>query len=72
MERAPFDSPEAETEIVSGVLVEYSGRLLAFFKWQWIVKWFLLSRFSRCFSAVCDGHCLVDFLLYIVKTLAFF
>lgn len=29
--RAPFDAPEAETEIVGGPFVEYGGRLLAFY-----------------------------------------
>jgi NADH-quinone oxidoreductase subunit H len=32
LELPPFDSPEAETEIVSGALTEYSGRGLALFK----------------------------------------
>jgi NADH-quinone oxidoreductase subunit H len=31
LELPPFDSPEAETEIVGGALVEYSGRGLALF-----------------------------------------
>lgn len=32
LEKAPFDLPEAETELAGGALVEYSGRLLALFR----------------------------------------
>ncbi|NVN93069.1 MAG: NADH-quinone oxidoreductase subunit H [Desulfuromonadales bacterium] len=32
LEKVPFDIPEAETEIVSGVFTEYGGRFLAFFR----------------------------------------
>ncbi|HOJ40334.1 MAG TPA: NADH-quinone oxidoreductase subunit H [bacterium] len=36
----PFDVSEAETEIASGLLIEYSGWLLALFK---LMKWMLLA-----------------------------
>lgn len=32
LERAPFDIPDAETEIVGGTFTEYSGRLLGMFR----------------------------------------
>jgi NADH-quinone oxidoreductase subunit H len=32
LEKVPFDTPEAETEIGAGYLTEYSGRLLAFMR----------------------------------------
>ncbi|MDP4132519.1 MAG: NADH-quinone oxidoreductase subunit H [Bacillota bacterium] len=70
LERAPFDSPEAETEIVSGALVEYSGRLLAFFKLAHNCELlFVISLFSAIYLPFMTGIIWVDFILYIVKTL---
>ena len=34
----PFDVAEAETEILEGPLVEYSGRLFGIFKWAMLIK----------------------------------
>lgn len=71
LERAPFDSPEAETEIVSGALVEYSGKLLAVFKMSMDCELVLMvSLISAIFLPFMTGIVILDFILYFVKTLA--
>ncbi|HAZ18982.1 MAG TPA: NADH-quinone oxidoreductase subunit H [Clostridiales bacterium] len=70
LERAPFDSPEAETEVVSGALVEYSGRLLAFFNMAHSCELVLVvSLFAAIYLPFMTGIIWLDFLLYFVKTL---
>lgn len=70
MERAPFDSPEAETEIVSGALVEYGGRLLAYFRLASNCELVLiLSLFSAIYLPFMTGMLWLDVILYFVKTL---
>lgn len=71
LERTPFDAPEAETEIVSGPLVEYGGRYLAVFKLSKDCETVtLVSAFAAIFLPFITGTDWVDFILYIVKTLA--
>ncbi|NJP40095.1 NADH-quinone oxidoreductase subunit H [Oscillospiraceae bacterium HV4-5-C5C] len=71
LERTPFDAPEAETEIVSGPLVEYGGRYLAFFTFSKDCELVVvLSLFTAMFLPFSTGIAGADFLLYIVKTLA--
>jgi NADH-quinone oxidoreductase subunit H len=71
LERAPFDSPEAETEIVSGALVEYSGKLLAIFKMSVDCELVLVaSLVSAIFLPFMTGIAILDFVLYFVKTIA--
>lgn len=69
LERAPFDSPEAETEVVSGTLVEYSGKLLAIFKMSMSCELVLVSSLvSAIFLPFMTGIVILDFMLYFVKT----
>jgi len=71
LERPPFDAPEAETEIVGGALVEYSGRYLAIFRMaadsELIV---VVSLLAALFLPFITGIAWIDFILYIVKILA--
>lgn len=69
LERVPFDTPEADTEIVSGPLVEYSGRLLALFRIAVDCELVLLaSLISAIFLPFMTGNTLLDFVLYLFKT----
>jgi len=71
LERAPFDSPEAETEIVSGALVEYSGKLLALFRMSMDCELVVMaSLISAIFLPFMTGIVILDFILYFAKTLA--
>ena len=71
LERSPFDAPEAETEIVGGALVEYSGRYLAFFRATAITELAAVaSVISALFLPFLTGNTWLDFALYLVKTLA--
>ncbi|NMD42612.1 MAG: NADH-quinone oxidoreductase subunit H [Firmicutes bacterium] len=71
LERVPFDTPEADTEIVSGPLVEYSGRLLALFRIAVDCELVLVaSLVSAIFLPFMSGSPLLDFVLYLLKTIA--
>lgn len=71
LSRVPFDSPEAETEIVTGPFVEYNGRLLAFFRLSVNSETVaLMSLVSAIFLPFMTGITAVDIVLYFVKTLA--
>lgn len=71
LERAPFDSPEAETEVVSGAFVEYSGKLLAIFRMSMDCELVLMaSLISAIFLPFLTGIVILDFVLYFVKTIA--
>lgn len=71
LERVPFDIPEAETEIVAGPFVEYSGRLYAIFRMtvdiEMIVAAALLAAvFIPVYAA---ANPVLGFVVFIIKTL---
>lgn len=69
LDRVPFDQSEAETEVVSGVYVEYSGRFLAFFRMTADCETVLmLSVVAAIFFPFYTGVAWADTLLYFVKT----
>jgi formate hydrogenlyase subunit 4 len=51
--RAPFDTTEAETEIMEGPLIEYSGPKLALFKYAHSIKLFV---YAGLFTAIFVPH----------------
>lgn len=70
LERVPFDTPEAETEIVGGPLVEYSGRLYAIFRMALDSELLVVcSLLAAIFLPFFTGNVFADFALYIAKTL---
>ncbi len=69
LELPPFDAPEAETEIVSGALTEYSGRGLALFRIGKDVELVIgLTLISAFFLGGLGGP--LGILWFVLKTLA--
>jgi NADH-quinone oxidoreductase subunit H len=70
LEKAPFDIPEAETEVVAGVFVEYSGRLLAFLRLALSIE--LVAGASLLVAVFIPFGMtmgpIAGFILYLVKT----
>lgn len=78
LSRIPFDTPEAETELAGGIMVEYSGRNLALFNLSLAVKTIVMATliialfFPYSISGLLGlgsgffGR-IVDFLFFLVK-----
>ncbi len=54
LSKIPFDSPEAETELAGGILVEYSGRNLGLFTLSQAVKTVAMSAFGIILLLPCN------------------
>lgn len=71
LQRAPFDLAEAETEIMGGPLLEYSGPKLALLKWAHMIRTLLYSAlFVDLFVPwIYDLQAIVAFVVFWVLTL---
>ena len=70
LERVPFDIPEAETEIVSGNFVEYSGRLFAIFRMAIDCELVVVSSLvASIFLPFHPEAVWLGFIAYVIKTL---
>jgi NADH-quinone oxidoreductase subunit H len=71
LERSPFDAPEAETEVVSGALVEYSGKLFAILRLSVDCELVVIaSLLSAIFMPFMTNIPMIDIVLYFIKTIA--
>ncbi|UWG96493.1 NADH-quinone oxidoreductase subunit H [Dehalobacter sp. DCM] len=71
MAKIPFDLAEAETEIMEGPFIEYSGRRLALFKWAFFAKQVIfVSLFAQiCLPWLQTGNAFLDIVLNLLKVL---
>jgi len=70
LERVPFDTPDAETEIVSGAFTEYGGRMLAIFQLAIGVETVvLLTIVADVFLPFFSAVPVIGFVIFLVKTL---
>ena len=70
LERVPFDTPEAETEIVAGAFTEYTGRPYALFRLAIDMEMVVLPAiFAAIFIPIFSANPFIGFALFIAKTL---
>jgi len=70
LEKAPFDIPEAETEIVAGGFTEYSGRLFALLRLALDVELIVCSSLiAAIFLPFTFGGAVTGFMIYMIKVI---
>ena len=69
LERVPFDTPEAETEIVGGAFTEYGGRMYAIFHLAIDIETVvLLTILADVFLPFFSANPVIGFIIFVVKT----
>ena len=69
LERVPFDTPEAETEIVAGALTEYGGKLYALFRMSVDMEMVvLLGIIANVFIPLFVSNPFLGLVIFIFKT----
>ncbi len=70
LERVPFDTPEAETEIVAGAFTEYGGRHLAIFRVAIDMETVVLaSILAAVYIPLFSANPVLGVLFYLIKTM---
>ncbi len=68
----PYDVPEAKTEIIGGVLAEFSGKLLAYAEYTILIRRFVIASLIANLTTPSIGNPIIYAVLYFVKLIVIY